>query len=115
MGHRYSRRGGGGEGRRHAGDDLERNAGFDQRLGLFSAASEHERIAALQPHDRPAALGKRDEQGADQLLGDALTRPLADVDELCRRVDEVEHAVADEGVVNNHIGLGEQPSCAHCQ
>ena len=35
------------ERRGDAGDDFERDAGIGERLGLFSAAAEEERIAAL--------------------------------------------------------------------
>ena len=38
----------------HAGHDLEGHPGRGQRLGLLAAPAEHERIAALEPHD-PAA------------------------------------------------------------
>ena len=33
------------------GHHLERDAGIRQRLRLLAAAAEHERVAALQPHD----------------------------------------------------------------
>ena len=39
---------------RDAGHDFERHAGRDARLGLLAAAAEHERVAALEPHDRAA-------------------------------------------------------------
>ena len=42
----------------HAGHDLERHAGLDQRLRLLAAAAEDERVAALEAHDgacRPCA------------------------------------------------------------
>ena len=37
-----------------AGHDLEGDARGEARLRLFAAAPEHERVAALQPHDRSA-------------------------------------------------------------
>ena len=40
-----------GNARRHAGDDLERDAGGGERLRLFAAATKHERIAALESND----------------------------------------------------------------
>ena len=45
---------------RHAGHDLVRDAGGLERERFFAAAAEHERIAALQPHDALAAA-----RGAD--------------------------------------------------
>ena len=43
-----------------------------QRLGLFAAAAEHERVAALQPHDGRARAAALDEQRVD--LGPASSR-----------------------------------------
>ena len=62
--HRDARVRGRGDGRRDAGDDLERDAGGGQRLRLLAAAAEDERVAALQPHDalaraRPARRAAR--------------------------------------------------------
>ena len=37
-----------------AGDDFDRDAGGAQDVDLLAAATEHERIAALEPHHRPA-------------------------------------------------------------
>ena len=53
---------------RHAGHDLERHARRGQRLRLLAAAPEHERVAALQPHDAPAGAAELDEQRVDLLL-----------------------------------------------
>ena len=63
----------------------------------------------------PPALGERHEQRADQLLGHAASRTLADVDQLGGRVDEGEHSVADEGIVDHDVGLGEQSRGANRQ
>ena len=103
------------ERRRHAGDDLEPHAGIEQCLSLLATATEHVRIAAFQPHDGPVVLGEGDEERADQLLGHTPTRTLADVDQLGCRVDDRQHAVADKGIVDDHVGLGEQPGGAHRQ
>ena len=51
VGHRDTGRGRRGEGRRHARHDLERHAGVEQGLRFLATATEHERVAALQPHD----------------------------------------------------------------
>ena len=60
------------EGRGHAGHDLERNAGVGQRFGLFAAAAEDERIAALEAHDGEAAARALDQHGADLVLGEGV-------------------------------------------
>ena len=39
------------------GHDLERHAGGGERLGLLAAAPEHERVAALEPHDASRRSG----------------------------------------------------------
>ena len=53
------------------------------RLRLFAAAPEHERVAALEPHDLEPGRAALDEQRVDLVLRhrDAARR-LADVDEL---------------------------------
>ena len=51
MGQRNARVGRRGDGGGDAGDDDEGDAGVDERLGLFAAAAEDERIAALEAHD----------------------------------------------------------------
>src|SRR5207244_3635482 len=51
-----------------AGNDLERNPRPRQGVGLFAAAPEHERIAALEPHDPPPPPRVRDQQHVDLLL-----------------------------------------------
>ena len=47
------------DGARHARHDVERNAGALQRQRFFAAAAEHERIAALQPHDAACRAARR--------------------------------------------------------
>ena len=68
------------------GNDLERDAGLHQRERLLAAASEHERVAALEPHDRrpgaragragrrspPGRAGRGDAQRTDGRLVDEL-------------------------------------------
>ena len=53
-----------GDRARDAGHDLERHARGDARLGLFAAAAEHERVAALQPHDRRSPARPRSTSSA---------------------------------------------------
>ena len=100
----------------HAGNNLERHAGIDERLRLLSAAAEHERIAALQPHDRAAVLRVRDEQAVDLVLGHGVTAGfLADVGELRVAAGAVEQPGRDEAVVEDHVGACDQLGCAHCR
>ncbi len=48
-----------------AGDDLEADPGFDERLSLFPAATEHERVSTLQPHDAPSCGSVLDQEPLD--------------------------------------------------
>ena len=52
---------------------------------FLSSPSEHERVAALQPHDPLAVLPELDEQRVDQLLWGRPAGSFADIDELGRR------------------------------
>ena len=72
--------------RRHAGHDLERNARVGQRLGFFAAASEDERIAALETHDELAFPRFAEDERVDDLLRIAavVARFLAAEDEFRR-------------------------------
>ena len=47
------------------GHHLERHARGGERLGLLAAAPEHERVAALEPHDGGAGAAPLDEQRVD--------------------------------------------------
>ncbi len=60
-----SRVGGRGNGRRNPGDDFERDTGFAQRFGFFTAATKDERIAALEAYDAPAPARPRQHQGVN--------------------------------------------------
>ncbi len=51
------------------GHDLERDLGVAQRERLLAAAPEHERVTALQSHDRLARLGAGEDQRLGLLLG----------------------------------------------
>jgi hypothetical protein len=64
------RSGHGGE-RRHARDDLEREAGVGERQCLLAAAPEEQRIAALETHDL-AMPSVGDEEVVHLLLGMAV-------------------------------------------
>ena len=68
MGDRDPRVGRRGDAGRDAGDDLELDPGGGERLGLLAAAAEHERVAALEPHDAAARARALDHQRLDLLL-----------------------------------------------
>jgi hypothetical protein len=53
---------------RHAGHDLERDPCGGERLRFLAAASEHERIAPLQPHHALALATQLHEERIDRLL-----------------------------------------------
>jgi hypothetical protein len=109
VGHRHTGGGRCGDRGRDARDDLERDAGLHQRQRFLATAAEHEGVAALEAHDPPALAGELHEERGDQLLRHWTAWALADVDQLDAFGDEGQHAVADEGVVDDDVGLGEQP------
>ena len=77
--------GGAGNRQRNAGHDLEGNALLVQEDRFLAAAVEHERIAPLQPHHRPAFARLLREQVGDCILVERLGGGRADVDPLRRR------------------------------
>ena len=94
-----------GDARHH----FERNAGVGQRFGLFAAAPEDERIAALQPHHVQPAARALDQHRADLFLVKRVLRfLLADVDALGGSGREVEQRVGGQMVVEHGVGLFEQ-------
>ena len=103
--------------RGHARHDLEGDPRLGQPLGLLAAASEHERVAALQPHHPLAGLRAFDHQ----LLGLRLrhrslaARPavLPHIAQLRVRTGAVERLGGDETVVEDHVRLGNQLARTH--
>src|SRR5436190_3405285 len=59
---------GGRDPRRHPGHDLELHPGFGERQRLLAAASEHQRVTALQPHDTLPIATELHEEVVDRLL-----------------------------------------------
>ncbi len=96
----------GGDGRRHAGDDAEGDAGGRQGVGLLAAAAEDQRVPALEPdHDLPGSA-LLDKQGADLLLAKPRgPGALADVDPLGARRGQRQQLRRRQPVVKNHIRL----------
>ena len=76
MGDRYARVGRGGHARCHTGGDLERDTCLAQRQRLLAAAPEHERVAALQPHDAQPGPRASEHQRLGLLLRNRLTAAL---------------------------------------
>ena len=95
------------------GHDLDGDARGEAGQGLLAAAAEHERVAALEPHDAAAGLGVLDEQPVDLVLGQRVVAGgLADVDDDDRRVELVQQRARGEPVDEHDVGLGEQPAAA---
>ena len=95
--------------RRHARHDFEVQPRGAQQLRLLAAATEDERVAALQPHDLAAGARVAQQQLVRRLLRDL--RPaadLADVDELGVRTGAAERAVGDQLVVEDHVGARDE-------
>ncbi|ESR70547.1 hypothetical protein T266_15020 [Pseudomonas aeruginosa VRFPA05] len=97
--------GGGGDARDHLAVD----AGFEQALQLLGAATEDERVAALQA-DHPALLpGQAHQQLVDFFLRQAVVAAaLADVDALAAFRQEGDQFAGDQAVVDHHLGLLQQ-------
>ena len=89
---------GNGGDRRDARDDLAVDAGIAQHLDLLATAAEHERVAALEPHDVELAP-ELDEQPVD--LGPA-SSPSRQIRKRVggRLVDEL---LRDEPVVDDRV------------
>ena len=105
LGHRDAGVGGGGDAGGDAGHDLEGDALRPQRECLLAAASEDERVAALQPHDALAFLGAAHHQRLGLLLRHGLPAALlADEQQLRVRARAVERRGRDQAVVEDHVG-----------
>ena len=106
MRERHAGVGGDAQRRGDAGDDFEGDAGIGQRFGLFAAASEDERIAALEPDHGEAAARALDQHGADLFLGEGVGGfLLADVEALGVGRGEIEQGVGGEVVEEDGVGL----------
>ena len=106
VGKRDPRIGGNGDGGRHAGNDLERDARLPEDLRLLAAAAEDEGVAALEAgHDVPPP-GLLDEAPVDLLLGEGVVAPLlAGVDPTGLLSGMEKNLRADQMVVDDHIRL----------
>jgi len=75
-------------------------------------AAEQHRVAALQPHHHAVAMGCVGEPLVDEALrGRVAAAALADGDFLS--LDESKYRLGNQGVMENDVGLAEQPGRAH--
>jgi len=96
--------------------NLERNAVLGELFDLFAAATEDERVAALEPHHALALARQPHQQVADLLLRQRVVgAPLADIDALGLAPREVDDAGVDQPVVEHDVGLLHQPERAEGQ
>ena len=74
-----------------------------ERQRFFAAAAEHERIAALQPHDAAAAPRRANHQRVNGLLRHRVAAGALADEEPLRAARELQDAVVDERVVQHEI------------
>ena len=97
-------------GRRDAGDHLEGHALRHQRLDLFAATTEYERIATLETHDPLALLGKPYKQLVDTFLRNrVIVAFLARIDALGVATHQIEHRGSHQTVIDDDIGALHEP------
>jgi len=103
-------------GRAHSRHDLEGDAGIGQRFGLFAAATEYKRIAALQTDDIMAEASLRDENAVDLFLRDVVS-PGALADEDFNRLGArlIEERRIDQLIVHDDWSAAQQLKAAHGQ
>ena len=107
--HRNSRAERRRERRGNARNHVEADAVFSQIFGLFSAAAEQERIAALQPNHHLALARFVDKQFVDLILARIVTADrLAHVNALGGRLRQRQYVLLNQPVVNNDIGRLDQ-------
>ncbi len=93
----------------NAGNDFEGNAVFSERFDLLAAASENERIAALQANDALALLGQPDQQYIDFFLRQGVVRGLlAGIDFLCFGAGQIKYAFGAQVIVYDDIRFTNQ-------
>jgi len=101
---------------RHAGDDLDRDAGPLARDDLFHTAAEHERVPALEPYNDQALTRSTDQDRVDLVLGgEPPTRDLRDVDDLDTFTQAVQCCQGCQAVDDNDIGIGQGLKTLQCQ
>src|SRR2546427_11507385 len=102
----------GGERSRDARDNLHRDSILDQEADLFMGATEQHRVAALEPHHHAVAMGGVGKPLVDEALrARVAAAALADGDLFS--LDERKDPLGNQGVMEDDIGLAEQPGRAH--
>ena len=105
---------GSGDGARHARHHLHGHAGVSAERELFAAATEHVRVAALQPENALARLRVPDEDRVDLVLRHrVVTGQLADVDHRHAIGEPGEQCARAEPVGHHDIRLREKVASAH--
>ena len=78
-------------------------------MEFFAAAGEHEGVASFETHDVQALACQVDEQLVDCMLRQCMVAGfLPGIDTACRRRDEGHDGVADEVVIYDRLGVGDQ-------
>ena len=99
-----------------AGHDFVGDAVGAQEFEFLAAATEHERIAALEPHHALACARVLQHQRMDAVLAGVMRAGLlADFDEFRIAPRECEHLGADQAVVQDHVGFVERAQTAQRQ
>ena len=103
-----SRRGRNGDARRDAGHGFAAHARFAQREKFLSAAAEHERVAALEPHDALALEPEAHEQRVRLVLRHGVAAAALADRILFRAVRQREERGVEQVVVHDGVALLEQ-------
>jgi hypothetical protein len=109
MGERYAGVGRDGNGGTDARHDFERNLRFRQRFRFLAAASENERITALETNNVVARTSVCDENVVDVFLRDAVaTRSLTDEYSQRARRDLFKQRGIDQSIIDDDLRPSQQ-------
>ena len=93
----------------NAGHDHERDAGFDERFGFFTAASKYKRIAALEPHNGFTLARQTDQNAFDVTLRAAEAAAFfPHEDAFGVGAGDSENFGRDQIIVNDHIRFSDE-------
>ncbi len=105
-----------GDGRRHAGHNLEIDARRCQCRRLFAAAAENVRVAPFEPHDRLACLGGLDQSAIDFILTADLAGLRFDAARALRfGRREAQQERIGKSIVEHQVGSLQAPQAFHGQ
>ena len=114
LGHWDSRICGDGYRRGDSWDHLEVNSRLVQNLALLATPSEQEGVTALEPHHGSPVLGFLHQKLVYPLLcGAGLPRVFAHVDLLAFLGYYVQYSLCDKSVIEQHIGVTQEPMGLH--